>query len=74
MTHRLLMVRHICQMHCQFLKFVTSQTLLKGGKSVNALKAEVTTAEYSDWIQDDGWRDMNVEGIAEYLTEADLVN
>lgn len=47
---------------------------LKAGKSVDALKSEVTMAEYSDWIQYDNWREMNVEGMASYLTEAGLVN
>ena len=47
---------------------------LKAGKSVDALKSEVTMAEYADWIQYDNWREQNVEGMASYLTEAGLVN
>lgn len=47
---------------------------LKAGKSVDALKVEVTMAEYSDWIQYDNWRELNVEGMASYLTKAGLVN
>lgn len=46
---------------------------LKAGKSVDDLKADVTMAEYSDWIQYENWREMNVEGMVTYLTNAGLV-
>ncbi|SPH17009.1 2,4-dinitroanisole O-demethylase subunit alpha [Defluviimonas aquaemixtae] len=47
---------------------------LKDGKSIDELKAEVKMDDYAGWSQYDDWRPMNVEGMADYLTKAGLVN
>lgn len=47
---------------------------LKAGKSVEAIKADLTLAEYSDWLSYDQWRGLNIEGMADYLTREGLVN
>ncbi len=46
---------------------------LKDGKTVADLQAEVTMDAYADWGQYADWRPMNVEGMADYLTRAGLV-
>ena len=43
---------------------------LKGGKSVDELKAEVTMSDYQDWGQYEAWRELNVEGMAKFLMKS----
>lgn len=47
---------------------------LRAGKSVDELAAEVTLDDYADWQQYEGWRELNVRGMASYLVENDKVN
>lgn len=47
---------------------------LKAGKSVDELKAELLLEEYADWGQYDNWRELNIEGMANYLQSAGLAN
>jgi len=42
---------------------------LQQGKSVQQLKAEVTMDEYKDWLNYDTWRELNIEGMAGFLTQ-----
>lgn len=41
---------------------------LKAGKSVEQLKTDVTMAAYEGWGQYGAWRELNIEGMARYLT------
>jgi len=43
---------------------------LKGGKSVDELKTEVTMNDYQDWGQYEAWRELNVEGMAKFLVDS----
>ena len=43
---------------------------LKGGKSVDELKTEVTMSDYQDWGQYEAWRELNVEGMAKFLMKS----
>ncbi|MCG6904811.1 MAG: hypothetical protein LJE68_19230 [Rhodobacter sp.] len=47
---------------------------LQAGKSVEALKAEVTLDAYMGWGQYEAWRELNVEGMARHLQESGQVN
>ena len=47
---------------------------LNGGKSVDALVAELTLDEYKDWASYDQWREPNIRGMARYLTESGIAN
>ncbi len=47
---------------------------LKDGKSVEEITAELTMDDYMGWSQYEDWRPMNIQGMAEYLTNAGLVN
>jgi len=42
---------------------------LQQGKTLEQLKAEVTMDEYSDWLNYDTWRELNIEGMAGFLTQ-----
>ena len=49
--------------------------VLKGlleGKTVDELAASITMDEYSDWINYDEWRELNVRGMARHLQEVRL--
>lgn len=43
---------------------------LKAGKSVDELKQSVTMEKYKDWAAYDNWRELNVQGMARYLSES----
>ena len=47
---------------------------LKAGKSLDDLKAEVIMSAYQDWGQYDGWRELNIEGMASYLKASGQAN
>lgn len=49
-------------------------TGLKAGKSVEDLVTSVTLDEYKDWQQYDGWRELNIQGMARFLKESGQVN
>jgi glyoxylase-like metal-dependent hydrolase (beta-lactamase superfamily II) len=46
---------------------------LKAGKSVDELKQSVTMEKYKDWAAYDNWRELNVQGMARYLSESGAV-
>lgn len=49
--------------------------VLKGlleGKTVDELAASITMDDYSDWINYDEWRELNVRGMARHLQEVRL--
>jgi len=46
---------------------------LKAGKSVDELKQGVTMEKYKDWAAYDNWRELNVQGMARYLSESGAV-
>jgi glyoxylase-like metal-dependent hydrolase (beta-lactamase superfamily II) len=43
---------------------------LKAGKSTDDLAQSVTMSEYKDWQQYKAWRELNVRGMARFLTES----
>jgi len=43
---------------------------LKAGESVDELKQSVTMEKYKDWAAYDNWRELNVQGMARYLSES----
>ena len=43
--------------------------LLRQGQSMGQIKAAVTMSEYSHWGSYEGWQQMNVEGMVNYLQE-----
>ena len=47
---------------------------LQAGKSVDEIKAELTLDQYADWGQYGEWRELNIEGMANHLQSAGLVN
>lgn len=47
---------------------------LKAGTGADDLVASLTMADYKDWQQYDGWRELNIRGMARFLTERGLVN
>lgn len=47
---------------------------LKAGKTVDKLKAELTLDDYADWGRYEQMRELNIEGMANYLQSAGLVN
>ena len=47
---------------------------LKTGKTVDQIKSEMMLDAYSDWGQYDGWREQNIEGMANYLQTTGMVN
>ena len=47
---------------------------LKAGKTVDQIKSELTLDDYSEWGQYDGWRELNIEGMANYLQTTGKVN
>lgn len=47
---------------------------LKAGKSIDELKASVTMDTYKDWLSYGNWRELNVQGMADYLVRAGKVN
>lgn len=49
-------------------------TGLKAGQSVDQLVTSVKLKEYSDWLQFDGWRELNIRGMARFLQESGQVN
>ena len=46
---------------------------LKDGKTVEEITAELTMDDYMGWGQYQDWRPMNIQGMADYLTNAGLV-
>ena len=46
---------------------------LRAGKSVDELKQSVAMEKYKDWTAYDNWRELNVQGMARYLTESGAV-
>ena len=49
--------------------------VLKGlleGKTVDELAASITMDKYSDWINYEEWRELNVRGMARHLQELRL--
>jgi len=46
---------------------------LKAGKSVDELKQSVMMEKYKDWAAYDNWRELNVQGMARYLSESGAV-
>jgi len=46
---------------------------LKAGKSVDELKQSVMMEKYRDWAAYDNWRELNVQGMARYLSESGAV-
>jgi len=47
---------------------------LKAGQSVDQLVASLTLDDYKDWQQYDGWRELNIRGMARFLEETGQVN
>jgi len=47
---------------------------LNEGKSVDTLVSEIRLEEYSDWQQYEGWRPLNIQGMASFLTSSGQVN
>ena len=47
---------------------------LQAGKSVDAIKADLTLDAYADWQQYADWRALNIEGMARYLQDTGQVN
>lgn len=43
---------------------------LRAGESVDELKQSVTMEKYKDWAAYDNWRELNVQGMARYLSES----
>jgi len=43
---------------------------LQQGKTVEQLKAELKLEYYGDWLNYDNWRELNIEGMANFLTSA----
>jgi len=50
------------------------QRALRAGKTVDAVVADVTMAEYKDWGSYDNWRELNVRGMAKYLQDTGQAN
>jgi len=46
---------------------------LKAGKSVDELKQSVMMEKYRDWAAYDNWRELNVQGMARFLTKSGAV-
>jgi glyoxylase-like metal-dependent hydrolase (beta-lactamase superfamily II) len=46
---------------------------LQAGKTVDELAQSITMDAYSDWINYDEWRELNVRGMARYLQESGQV-
>jgi len=46
---------------------------LKAGKSVDALKSEVTMSDYKDWGNYENWLQLNVQGMASFLQSSGQV-
>lgn len=46
---------------------------LKAGKSADDLAQSVTMSEYKDWQQYKNWRELNVRGMAKFLTDSGQV-
>lgn len=46
---------------------------LKAGKSVEELEQSMTMAEYKDWQQYEGWRKLNIQGMARFLKASGVV-
>ncbi len=59
-----------------YLEKLREQVLagLKAGNSVDDLVSSITLAEYKDWQQYKGWRELNVRGMARFLTESGQAN
>jgi len=59
--------------HRRYLEdlYAAVQEGVRQGKSLDALKTEVTLDAYSDWGQYEGWRTMNIEGMHRILTAED---
>ena len=47
---------------------------LQAGQSMDELKASVMMDDYMDWGQYQSWRELNVEGMADYLERSGQVN
>ncbi len=47
---------------------------LKAGTSVDDLVVSITLDEYKDWGLYEQWRELNIQGMARYLTQAGKVN
>ncbi len=47
---------------------------LKSGKSVGDIVASLDTSAYSNWSSYDNWRDLNIQGMARWLTESGALN
>ena len=47
---------------------------LKAGKSVDDLKGELALEQYASWGQYEAWRELNIEGMADYLQTGGFVN
>ena len=43
------------------------------GKSVDELKQSVAMEKYKGWAAYDNWRELNVQGMARYLSESGAV-
>ena len=47
---------------------------LNAGKSIDALKEEVTMSDYKDWGNYENWLPLNIEGMANFLRVSGQVN
>lgn len=47
---------------------------LQAGATVEQIQADLMLADYSGWIQYEAWRELNIQGMADYLTREGLVN
>lgn len=43
------------------------QAGLDAGKSVDEIKADLMESDYSEWLQYEAWRPLNIEGMASFL-------
>jgi glyoxylase-like metal-dependent hydrolase (beta-lactamase superfamily II) len=46
---------------------------LKAGKTVEQVQSDLMLEKYKDWIQYDGWRTENIQGMASYLVKSGQV-